>query len=87
MLIDVTPPATRDEAREIARLAQANRWHHVVVVAPVFHLSRARMIVERCYPGDLTMIAEQASVPIRRWAYQYAYQTAGFAKAFTQQGC
>jgi uncharacterized SAM-binding protein YcdF (DUF218 family) len=81
------PATTRGEAREIARLAQANHWHHVVVVAPVFHLSRARMIIERCYRGDLTMIAAQASIPIQLWVYQYAYQTAGFAKAFTQQGC
>lgn len=81
------PSTTRGEAREIARLAQVNHWDRVVVVAPTFHVSRARVIIERCFPGHLAMIAERTPVPVGTWVYQYAYQTGGFAKVLTQQGC
>ena len=50
------PYSTQGEARSIARLAAAHRWTRVVVVTSTFHITRARMLVERCYHGSLWMV-------------------------------
>ena len=84
---DPQPATTRGEAEEIGRLAAAHGWHRVVVVAPRFHVSRARMIVARCYRGDLVMVASQVTVPTSEWVYQFAYQTAAFGKALVKRDC
>lgn len=81
------PSTTRGEAQKIAWLAEMNGWDRVVVVAPVFHLSRARMIFGRCYTGDLLMVDADVDIGLPMWIYHYGYQTAGYLKAFTQRGC
>jgi uncharacterized SAM-binding protein YcdF (DUF218 family) len=81
------PSTTRGEAQEIARMARAQHWDRVIVVAPTFHLSRARMIVRRCYAGELMMVDARADIGAVTWVYQFGYQTAGYLKAFTQRGC
>lgn len=80
------PSTTRGEARQIGRLAAQNGWDDVIVVAPTFHISRARMIVKRCYPGRLRMVEYRPNRPLL-WPYHYVYQTFGFAKAGVLRGC
>ncbi|HEY5057746.1 MAG TPA: ElyC/SanA/YdcF family protein [Gaiellaceae bacterium] len=53
---DAVPYSTRGEARAIARLARAHGWHRVVVVTSTFHVTRARMLVRRCYHGRLWVV-------------------------------
>lgn len=81
------PVTTRGEAEELGRLAAERGWRRVIVVAPRFHISRARMIVRRCYSGQLAMVAPDIAVPVRTWLYQFAYQTGGFAKTLVQRDC
>ena len=50
------PYSTRGEARAIARLARARDWDHVVVVTSTFHVTRADMLIGRCYHGDLSLV-------------------------------
>ncbi len=50
------PYSTRGEARAIARLARSHGWHRIVVVTSTFHVTRARMLIERCYPGRLWLV-------------------------------
>jgi uncharacterized SAM-binding protein YcdF (DUF218 family) len=90
--VDVTcfspnPPTTQGEARELTALAGRHNWRRVVVVTSRYHLSRARLILDRCYKGDLTMVASPGNPSIVKWAYQYGYQTAGFIKAALNTGC
>ncbi|MFI7589580.1 hypothetical protein ACIB24_21140 [Spongisporangium articulatum] len=81
------PSTTRGEAMEIGRLARENGWDDVIVLAPTFHITRSRVIVERCYPGRLRMVDPQLSYPVYWWPWQYLYQTAGFAKVVLRHGC
>jgi uncharacterized SAM-binding protein YcdF (DUF218 family) len=81
------PTTTRGEAEEIRRLAAARGWHRIVVVAPTFHISRARQIVSRCFAGDLLMYPVAPPLSPLAWAYEYAYQTAAFVKAWFTPGC
>ena len=81
------PSTTRGEAREFGRLARANGWDDVLVAAPTWHISRARLIVDRCYSGRLRMVDPGIQANRWDWPLLYAYQTAGFAKAAVLRGC
>lgn len=53
---EATPYSTQGEARAIARLAREHGWRRVAVVTSTYHVTRARMLVRRCYPGGLAMV-------------------------------
>jgi uncharacterized SAM-binding protein YcdF (DUF218 family) len=42
------PYSTRGEAREVARLARSRGWRSVVVVTSRYHVTRARLLFDRC---------------------------------------
>ncbi|CRK49515.1 conserved exported hypothetical protein [Rhodococcus sp. RD6.2] len=81
------PATTRGEAEELGRLARARGWHSVIVVTNIAHVSRARFIVERCFPGDLVMAAYPGGRTLPRIAWQYVYQSAGYVRAALDPGC
>lgn len=81
------PTTTRGEAEELGRLARAQHWNSVLVVTSTYHVSRARLIVGRCMPGTVRMVATPAKPSLRGWAYQFLYQTGGFAKALAHRSC
>ena len=53
------PYSTQGEARWIAQEARKRGWDSVVVVTSTYHVRRTRMIVERCYGGDLAVVGAQ----------------------------
>ena len=81
------PTTTRGEAEEIGRLARAQHWHSLLVVTSAYHVSRARLIVRRCMPGTVRVLAPPTRPSLTGWAYQFLYQTGGFAKAFVHRSC
>jgi uncharacterized SAM-binding protein YcdF (DUF218 family) len=81
------PGTTQGEAREIGRLAAAHHWNSVIVVTSTYHASRARMIVSRCLPGRVLMIAAPGQPSVSDWAYQYLYQSGAYLKAMVHRGC
>jgi uncharacterized SAM-binding protein YcdF (DUF218 family) len=50
------PYSTQGEARWIAQEAKERGWDSVVVVTSSYHVRRSRMIVERCFHGDLAVV-------------------------------
>lgn len=81
------PSTTRGEAREIEALAKSNGWTRVAVVAPTFHISRARLIVGRCYPHTLLMLAVPSHFPWYLWTHQSVWQSAGYVKTAIMRSC
>jgi uncharacterized SAM-binding protein YcdF (DUF218 family) len=81
------PPTTKGEARELGRLAGQYGWRTVIVVTFRPHISRARFVLERCFHGDLIMIANPEHISVARWAFEYVYQTTGYLRAMLQSGC
>lgn len=81
------PSTTRGEAEETRRLALAGHWRTVVVVTSKFHVSRARLIFDRCLEGRVEVVDGPQPISAGEWAYQYVYQTAGYLRAFLQGGC
>ncbi|MEV6277305.1 YdcF family protein [Nocardia sp. NPDC051832] len=79
---DPAPRTTRGEGRELARLARANNWRSVIVVTFTPHISRARYILQKCWPGDLRFADPRPDLSPARWAYDYVYQSAAYIKAY-----
>jgi uncharacterized SAM-binding protein YcdF (DUF218 family) len=50
------PASTQGEAEEIGRLAKQLDLKRIDVVTSQFHVFRARMLIKRCYHGDLHMV-------------------------------
>jgi uncharacterized SAM-binding protein YcdF (DUF218 family) len=49
------PFSTQGEARAIDRLARQHRWTGIVAVTSTFHVTRAHLLIRRCYDGGLWM--------------------------------
>jgi uncharacterized SAM-binding protein YcdF (DUF218 family) len=55
------PYDTRGEAEGFAKLAAARGWRSVLVVSSRYHVTRAKMLFERCFEGPVaTADAEQS---------------------------
>lgn len=81
------PFTTRGEAQWLRDEAAANGWDSAAVITFRPHISRARMIVQNCYDGEVRMLESQTSFGLTWWAYFYAYQSAATVKAWIQGDC
>ena len=80
------PATTRGEARWIGEQAAAEHWKSVIIVTTAAHAWRARLRVERCFPGQVYV--ETSPLPTRDWPFQIPYQWAATVKAeLFQRGC
>jgi hypothetical protein len=80
------PPTTQGEAEFVGRLAEKYHWRSIAVVAITPQDSRARLRVERCFPGQVYVVT--APIRLGIWPYQIAYEWAALIKAlFIQRGC
>lgn len=50
------PYSTTGEADAVGRLARERGWSSLVVVTSTFHLSRARLLFERCFSGEVDAV-------------------------------
>jgi uncharacterized SAM-binding protein YcdF (DUF218 family) len=53
LCFEPNPDSTRGEAEAVGRLARQNDWRRVLLVTSRFHVTRARMIFDRCVDGDV----------------------------------
>jgi hypothetical protein len=81
------PSSTRGEAQAIARMAEARDWSSIAVVTWTEHISRSRVLVERCYDGPLYMLAFDDAAPLVDSLGGWIYETGAFVKTFLQRGC
>lgn len=82
------PFTTLGEARGFSELAQQNGWTSVAVITSTTHVSRARLLMERCYSGDIYMVGDDSGLTLGKLAWQYLYQSAAFVKsAFVTTDC
>jgi uncharacterized SAM-binding protein YcdF (DUF218 family) len=82
------PSTTRGEAEEIGRLAAERGWRRVIVVTSTYHVSRARMIIRRCYHGEILMVTPGSEhISLKSWVFQYGYQSAAWLVGQVQRSC
>jgi uncharacterized SAM-binding protein YcdF (DUF218 family) len=80
------PFSTRGEARAIGRLAREHGWNRFVIVTSTFHITRARMLVGRCYRGRLWLVG--TPTPAWRLPEEWAFETGKLAVQLTaERGC
>jgi uncharacterized SAM-binding protein YcdF (DUF218 family) len=69
---DPDPASTRGEARAIAKLAADYGWTRIIVVASTDQITRARMIIGRCYGGEIRMVdVASTDSALYRGAYEW----------------
>ena len=51
-----TPFSTRGEAEAITRMGAKRGWRSIVVVTSTYHVTRARMLFERCFKGRVQVV-------------------------------
>ena len=54
------PDSTQGEAEAVGRLAARRDWRDVVVVTSRFHVTRSRMLFERCVGGDVEAVGTRS---------------------------
>lgn len=81
------PVTTQGEARAIQRLSEEHGWRSVTVVTNEFHVTRARTIIERCYPHQLNMDPVRRDRSFNGWVYRFVYESAAFVKAAVRYEC
>jgi len=81
------PSTTQGEAMQLRDLAAERGWDTVTAVTFKQHVPRARMILERCYHGELRMAATDYEFTPLRTLRQYVYQSGGYVKAWLTPGC
>jgi uncharacterized SAM-binding protein YcdF (DUF218 family) len=50
------PDSTRGEAEQVSSLARKHGWRRVLLVTSRFHVTRARMLFDRCLEGDVDAV-------------------------------
>jgi uncharacterized SAM-binding protein YcdF (DUF218 family) len=50
------PDSTGTEARATAQLAAARDWRRLVLVTSTYHVTRSRMMLDRCFPGQVEAV-------------------------------
>jgi uncharacterized SAM-binding protein YcdF (DUF218 family) len=83
-----TPNTTRGEAETVARLATEHGWRRVAVVTSTYHVTRAALLVRRCFHGELAMVAatpRASSFP--SWVGRIAHEWGGLLEAGLRTGC
>lgn len=53
---DPKPESTQGEARVVAKIAAQRHLRSIIVVTSTFHVTRARLEINRCYHGRLAVI-------------------------------
>ncbi|WP_147294420.1 hypothetical protein [Arthrobacter sp. RT-1] len=92
---DPDPVTTQGEARAIQALSNEYGWENVSVLTAQFHVTRSRILIQRCYKGSLAMIPFARAMPIiefphvgqSSWAYHFVYESAAFVKVALRREC
>lgn len=82
------PESTRGEARAIARVADEEGWDRVVLVTSNYHVTRARILLSRCFDGTIDAVGANPDLRLARHAQRVTHEVAGLAEAmFVNNGC
>jgi hypothetical protein len=83
--VDVTNN-TRGEARWAGQYAEAHHWHSLLIVPGRVQATRARLMVERCFSGQVVVVP--ATVPLRALPRDIVHEWGGLlAEVFIYRGC
>jgi uncharacterized SAM-binding protein YcdF (DUF218 family) len=82
-----TPDSTRGEARAVAALARRHGWDDLVLVTSTYHVTRATMLVERCFDGAVDVVAAHPPARPLHWAAALGHEWGALVDASLRRGC
>ena len=82
-----TPDSTRGEARALATLARQNGWSEVVLVTSTYHVTRARLLVERCFDGRIDVVAAGPPARLLHWTTAVGHEWGAMLDASIRRTC
>jgi uncharacterized SAM-binding protein YcdF (DUF218 family) len=83
-----TSDNTRGEARAIASVANEQGWQHLLLVTSTYHVTRARLLLSRCFDGNLDAARAGPGVAVARYVSRVSHEIAGVAEAtLINRGC
>jgi len=82
------PDDTAQEARALGRLADRRGWRRLAVVTSTYHVTRARLLIGRCFDGEVRMVKAAPDIPLRTWLRQLLHEWGGLGEALVlRRGC
>lgn len=82
------PATTRGEARAIAEMAAQERWEAITLLTATHHVSRARMLFERCVDARVEVVGSTTELGPFGWVRAAAAELAALARdGLIQRGC
>lgn len=75
------PDTTRGEARAIAALAEREGWTRLAMVTSDYHVSRARLLLSRCFDGHLAVVSADSRLDPLDRSVRIAHEWFGLARA------
>lgn len=81
------PSNTRGEAEAVASIAEERGWTSVVLVTSTYHATRAELLLDRCYPGSVTVAPATPHKSALAWVFAIAHEWGGLAEAAVERGC
>jgi uncharacterized SAM-binding protein YcdF (DUF218 family) len=81
------PANTRGEVEEVARLAQEHGWERLVLVTSTYHVTRAQLLLDRCYTGSVQIAPARPDQGVLRWLGAITHEWGGLAEALVQRSC
>jgi uncharacterized SAM-binding protein YcdF (DUF218 family) len=82
------PDTTVGEARAIAALANDESWDTLLVVTSSYQLTRARLLLDRCFDGDVFTARAQPDLGWIGWAARIGHEWLAWSRAVTvRRGC
>lgn len=80
------PSTTQGEARNLGRVARERGWQSVTVISQRSHMTRARVLMERCYDGEVRMVPRDVESGVD-WADSLIYESGAMVKTWLTPGC
>jgi len=81
------PEETRGECAAFAAAAKTHGWRSVTVVSQTSHVARIRMLMPRCFAGQVRVEAIDTHPTATQWLRMFAYETGATIKALVLQDC
>lgn len=81
------PFSTQGEARMVRRLAAEEGWESIIVVTSTHHITRARLLFDRCFDGDVQMADAGTTYDRGHRPMKILHEWGGLGHALISRGC
>jgi uncharacterized SAM-binding protein YcdF (DUF218 family) len=81
------PNNTRGEVEAVARIAKEHGWKRIVLVTSTYHVTRARLLLDRCYAGTVEVSPASPHEGVFGWLASITHEWGGLAEALVHRDC